>query len=71
MSEEEILAEIAATTAAINRILGLGQEYELENSSSKRKTKDADIDRLKAHRADLYRELQQVRNQEGGLILSF
>ena len=70
MTEDEINAELILVNSAISRILQLGEEYEIDSSSSKRKSRSSTLADLKIHRSDLLQQLQGIIGNSG-LSLTF
>lgn len=65
MTEDEINAEIAIITTAIEHILKGGQSYVIGSGSSRREVTMADYDTLVKRRSDLYAQLNEVTGNTG------
>lgn len=65
MTETELKAEIANVEKAISNALLLGEEYEIENSSSKRRTKSVSLSELRKYKANLEQQLAGFSNSSG------
>ena len=71
MTEQEILDEITLVSTAIHNLLKTGQKYEIGTGQSKRVFEMADLDKLKALRYDLQRDLVDLQNDGGGVVLGY
>ncbi len=70
MTEDELIAEIAAVSEAITNMLKTGHEYEIESAKSRRRFKGFDLDKLRAYRTELQIQLRNV-DGSSGLVLGF
>lgn len=71
MTEAEILAEISLITTAIQNIYTTGQNYEVGTGASKRIFAAANYDSLTKQRTELYRDLANIDNPGGGVMLGY
>ena len=71
MTEDEILEEIAIYTALIKQIPVIGQKYEVGTGQSKRIFENVDLKTAIDYRKSLYRDLADVQNGGGGMVLQF
>jgi hypothetical protein len=69
MTAEEIEQEIAEITLALSNMRKVGQSYEIETGSGKRKLTAVEYDSLVKHRNDLRSQLAEV-NGDSGCVLS-
>ena len=69
MTEDEILAEIAIVQTAITNIMLTGQRYVVGTGSSRREF-EADLNKLRAYKTQLYNDLREVQ-QTSGLQVGF